>query len=122
MAAPVAEQGIGEVGPVDQESTSPTSLVRQVSRSRVILGGLQRLLDTLHWATRRPGRGYRTPRDGPFAPLCRGATRPQLTRVRGHHDLHPERIVTDRFTLDQADEAYRVADRGAAGKVCIVFA
>ena len=36
-------------------------------------------------------------------------------------DLHPERIVTDRFTLDQADEAYRVADRGAAGKVCIVF-
>ena len=37
-------------------------------------------------------------------------------------ELHPERIVTDRFPLDQADEAYRVADRGAAGKVCIVFA
>jgi len=36
-------------------------------------------------------------------------------------DLHPERIVTDRFTLDQADEAYRVADAGASGKVCIVF-
>jgi len=36
--------------------------------------------------------------------------------------LHPERIVTHRFALDQADEAYRVADRGAAGKVCIVFA
>jgi threonine dehydrogenase-like Zn-dependent dehydrogenase len=36
-------------------------------------------------------------------------------------ELHPERIVTDRFPLDQADEAYRVADRGAAGKVCIVF-
>ena len=36
-------------------------------------------------------------------------------------DLHPERIVTHRFPLDQADEAYRVADRGAAGKVCIVF-
>jgi threonine dehydrogenase-like Zn-dependent dehydrogenase len=36
-------------------------------------------------------------------------------------ELHPERIVTHRFTLDQADEAYRVADRGAAGKVCIVF-
>ena len=35
--------------------------------------------------------------------------------------LHPERIVTHRFPLDQADEAYRVADRGAAGKVCIVF-
>jgi threonine dehydrogenase-like Zn-dependent dehydrogenase len=36
-------------------------------------------------------------------------------------DLHPERIVTHRFPLDQADEAYRVADRGDAGKVCIVF-
>ena len=36
-------------------------------------------------------------------------------------DLHPERIVTHRFPLDQADEAYRVADGGAAGKVCIVF-
>ena len=36
-------------------------------------------------------------------------------------DLHPERIVTHRFPLDQAGEAYRVADRGAAGKVCIIF-
>jgi threonine dehydrogenase-like Zn-dependent dehydrogenase len=36
-------------------------------------------------------------------------------------NLHPERIVTHRFRLDQADEAYRIADRGAAGKVCIVF-
>lgn len=35
--------------------------------------------------------------------------------------LHPERIVTHRFGLDHADEAYRVADGGAAGKVCIVF-
>jgi hypothetical protein len=36
-------------------------------------------------------------------------------------NLHPERIVTHRYPLRQADEAYRVADRGAAGKVCIVF-
>jgi threonine dehydrogenase-like Zn-dependent dehydrogenase len=36
-------------------------------------------------------------------------------------NLHPERIVTRRFRLDEADEAYRIADRGAAGKVCIVF-
>ena len=35
-------------------------------------------------------------------------------------ELHPEAIVTDRFTLDQANEAYRVAARGVAGKVCIV--
>jgi threonine dehydrogenase-like Zn-dependent dehydrogenase len=36
-------------------------------------------------------------------------------------NLHPERIVTHRYSLQQADEAYRVADQGAAGKVCIVF-
>jgi threonine dehydrogenase-like Zn-dependent dehydrogenase len=35
--------------------------------------------------------------------------------------LHPEAIVTHRYPLDKADEAYRVADRGAGGKVCIVF-
>ena len=37
-------------------------------------------------------------------------------------DLHPDRIVTHRFPLEQADEAYRLADAGTAGKVCIVFA
>ena len=36
-------------------------------------------------------------------------------------NLHPDRIVTHRYPLEQADEAYRVADQGAAGKVCIVF-
>ncbi len=36
-------------------------------------------------------------------------------------NLRPERIVTDRFTLDRAADAYRVADGGAAGKVAIVF-
>lgn len=36
-------------------------------------------------------------------------------------NLHPETIVTHRFPLDQADEAYRIADGGSAGKVCIVF-
>jgi len=36
-------------------------------------------------------------------------------------DLYPERIVTHRYPLREADEAYRVADRGAAGKVCVVF-
>jgi 2-desacetyl-2-hydroxyethyl bacteriochlorophyllide A dehydrogenase len=45
----------------------------------------------------------------------------QLLELLVRWDLHPERIVTHRFTLDQAAEAYRVADRGAAGKVCIVF-
>jgi threonine dehydrogenase-like Zn-dependent dehydrogenase len=36
-------------------------------------------------------------------------------------DLRPERIVTHHYSLQQADEAYRVADQGASGKVCIVF-
>lgn len=34
--------------------------------------------------------------------------------------LHPAAIVTDRYSLQQADEAYRTAAEGATGKVCIV--
>ena len=36
-------------------------------------------------------------------------------------NLHPDRFVTHRYSLEQADEACCVADEGAAGKVCIVF-
>ena len=36
-------------------------------------------------------------------------------------DLHPEQTVTDSLPLDRAAEAYRIADEGQAGKVCIVF-
>lgn len=36
-------------------------------------------------------------------------------------DLKPEVTVTHRFTLDQAAEAYQVADEGQSGKVVIVF-
>jgi threonine dehydrogenase-like Zn-dependent dehydrogenase len=35
-------------------------------------------------------------------------------------NLRPESLVTDRLPLDQAAEAYRIADGGTAGKVCIV--
>ena len=35
--------------------------------------------------------------------------------------LHPEVIVTHRFDLSEADQAYQVAAEGAGGKVCIVF-
>jgi threonine dehydrogenase-like Zn-dependent dehydrogenase len=35
-------------------------------------------------------------------------------------DLHPERVVTDRFALADAARAYEVADGGARGKVGIV--
>jgi hypothetical protein len=30
-------------------------------------------------------------------------------------------VVTDRFPLHRAEEAYRLADAGTAGKVCLVF-
>jgi len=36
-------------------------------------------------------------------------------------DIHPEKIVSHRFTLDEADKAYQVADAGQSGKVVIVM-
>ena len=35
--------------------------------------------------------------------------------------LHPAVVVTHRFNLDEAADAYRLADAGSAGKVAIVF-
>ncbi len=35
--------------------------------------------------------------------------------------LRPERVVTNRFALEHAAEAYQLADSGSAGKVAIVF-
>ena len=45
----------------------------------------------------------------------------ELTERLSRWDLHPDRTVTHRFSLDAADEAYRVAAGGASGKVAIVF-
>ena len=36
-------------------------------------------------------------------------------------DLHPDVTVTERYPLERADEAYRVADAGSSGKAAIVF-
>jgi threonine dehydrogenase-like Zn-dependent dehydrogenase len=36
-------------------------------------------------------------------------------------DLHPDRLVTHRFALDQAREAYALFDEGKTGKVAIVW-
>jgi threonine dehydrogenase-like Zn-dependent dehydrogenase len=44
-----------------------------------------------------------------------------LTEKLVEWDLRPEVIVSHRFPLDQAAEAYRVADQGESGKVCIVM-
>jgi threonine dehydrogenase-like Zn-dependent dehydrogenase len=36
-------------------------------------------------------------------------------------NLHPERLITHRFTLDRAAEAYALMASGACGKVAVVF-
>ena len=35
--------------------------------------------------------------------------------------IHPERLVTHRFQLDEADKAYALMDSGECGKVAVVF-
>jgi threonine dehydrogenase-like Zn-dependent dehydrogenase len=45
----------------------------------------------------------------------------ELAERLSRWNLHPDMTVTHRFSLDQAAEAYRVADEGQAGKVAIVF-
>lgn len=44
----------------------------------------------------------------------------ELLRFLDRHERHLDMVVTDRFGLDQADEAYRIADAGRHGKVAIV--
>jgi len=44
-----------------------------------------------------------------------------LVERLAHWELRPERTVTHRFPLAEAAEAYRLADEGQSGKVCIVF-
>jgi threonine dehydrogenase-like Zn-dependent dehydrogenase len=45
----------------------------------------------------------------------------ELTERLSRWNLHPDITVTHRFKLEQAAEAYRVADQGQSGKVAIVF-
>jgi threonine dehydrogenase-like Zn-dependent dehydrogenase len=45
----------------------------------------------------------------------------ELAERLSRWELHPEKTVTHRFTLEQAPEAYRVMDAGQCGKVVIVF-
>ncbi len=44
-----------------------------------------------------------------------------LMELLDRRGLRPEQTVIDRFPLDDAAEAYRVADEGRSGKVCIVM-
>lgn len=43
-----------------------------------------------------------------------------LTRMLAAEGLHPEVVVSHRFSLEQADEAYRIAAAGATGKVVLL--
>ena len=45
----------------------------------------------------------------------------ELLEFLSRGNLHPDRTVTHRFTLDQADQAYDIADKGQSGKVVIVY-
>jgi len=36
-------------------------------------------------------------------------------------NIHPSRLITHRFTLDQAPDAYALMASGACGKVAVVF-
>ena len=35
--------------------------------------------------------------------------------------IHPEDLVTHRFTLDEVSKAYELMDEGKCGKVAVVF-
>jgi len=45
----------------------------------------------------------------------------ELVELLVRWNLHPEVMVTDRFALEEAEAAYRLADGGRAGKVAITF-
>ncbi|HEY3282127.1 MAG TPA: zinc-binding dehydrogenase [Armatimonadota bacterium] len=45
----------------------------------------------------------------------------ELVELLSRWNLHPERIVTHRLPLQDAAEAYRLADEGQTGKVCLVM-
>ncbi len=53
--------------------------------------------------------------------VCSIGQMEELVELLVRWDLHPDRMVTDRFEVSDADEAYRLADAGAAGKIAIVF-
>jgi threonine dehydrogenase-like Zn-dependent dehydrogenase len=45
----------------------------------------------------------------------------ELTECLSRWNLHPEQIVTHRFKLEEAGQAYKIAAEGLCGKVVIVF-
>jgi threonine dehydrogenase-like Zn-dependent dehydrogenase len=53
--------------------------------------------------------------------VCSIGQMEDLVELLVRWNLHPEQIVTHRFTLQQAQEAYELFDSGKSGKVAIVW-
>ena len=53
--------------------------------------------------------------------VCSVPQMEELLELLVRWDLHPEVMVTDRFRLEEAGAAYRLADTGQAGKVAITW-
>ncbi len=53
--------------------------------------------------------------------VCSIGQMEELVELLVRWDLRPDRMVTHRFEVTDAEEAYRLADSGAAGKIAIVF-
>ncbi|MBV9470393.1 MAG: alcohol dehydrogenase, partial [Abitibacteriaceae bacterium] len=53
--------------------------------------------------------------------VCSIGQMEDLVELLVRWNLHPEKIVTHRFTLNQAREAYETFDSGKTGKVAIVW-
>lgn len=53
--------------------------------------------------------------------VCSIGQMEELVELLVRWDLRPDRMVTHRFQVSDADEAYRLADSGAAGKIALVF-
>ena len=52
--------------------------------------------------------------------VCSITQMEELIELLVRWDLHPDVMVTDRFPLEEAEAAYRLADAGRAGKVAIL--
>ena len=53
--------------------------------------------------------------------VCSVPQMEELVELLVRWELHPEVMVTDRFRLEEAEAAYRLADTGQAGKVAITW-
>jgi len=53
--------------------------------------------------------------------VCSIGQMEELVELLVRWKLRPDRMVTHRFEVDDAAEAYRLADAGASGKIAIVF-